>query len=70
MGGALERNSAVDEMHYFDSVLSTPYVAGEQFSMAEITLWAGLYFVAFAEITIPEECTSPKTWHAKVSERP
>ncbi|MGF6127823.1 glutathione S-transferase [Pseudomonas frederiksbergensis] len=69
--GALERKRAVDGMHYFDNVLSKqPYVAGEQFSMADITLWAGLYFAAFAEIAIPEECTSLKTWHAKVSERP
>lgn len=69
--GALERNRAVDGMRYFDSVLSRqPYVAGEQFSMADITLWAGLYFAAFAEIAIPEECTFLKTWHAKVSKRP
>jgi len=69
--GALERKRAIEGMRYFDSVLSKkPYVAGEQFSMADITLWAGMYFAAFAEIAIPEECAFLKTWHAKVSERP
>jgi glutathione S-transferase len=36
-------------MKYFDQVLKTqPYVAGDQFSMADITFWAGLIFAGFA----------------------
>lgn len=69
--GAFERQRAIAGMHYFDRVLSNqPYVAGDQFSMPDITLFAGLYFAAFAKIDIPDECQSLKAWHAKVSERP
>ena len=39
---------------YFNNVLAnSAYVAGENFSVADITLYAGLVFAGFAKIAIP-----------------
>ena len=69
--GNRQRARAVDGMKYFDQVLrSQPYIAGEQFSMADITVLAGLVFAGFASIAIPEECTALLAWQTKVQQRP
>ncbi|MGY2221287.1 glutathione S-transferase family protein [Pseudomonas gingeri] len=69
--GERNREKALNGMRYFDQVLQTRlYVAGDQFSMADITVWAGLVFAGFAQIAIPEECTALAAWNARVSERP
>jgi len=69
--GNRQRDKAVAGMKYFDQVLrSQPYVAGEAFSMADITVYAGLVFAGFASIDIPEECTALVAWQARVQERP
>ncbi|NWD48250.1 glutathione S-transferase family protein [Pseudomonas gingeri] len=69
--GERNRDKAINGMRYFDQVLqSRPYVAGDHFSMADITVWAGLAFAGFAQIAIPEECTALVAWNARVSERP
>jgi len=69
--GHRNRDKAVQSMKYFDQVLRTqPYVAGDQFSMADITVWAGLVFAGFASIAIPEECPALVAWNAKINDRP
>lgn len=69
--GNRQRDKAVNGMKYFDQVLRTqPYIAGKAFSMADITVLAGLIFAGFASIAIPEECTALTAWQAKVQERP
>ena len=68
--GNRQREKAVAGMKYFDSVLrDQPYVAGEAFSMADITVLAGLVFAGFASIEIPEECLALKAWQANVQQR-
>jgi glutathione S-transferase len=68
--GERSRVKAVAGMRYFDKVLATqPYVAGEFFSMADITVWAGLLFAGFANIPVPEECTALLSWRRTVDER-
>lgn len=69
--GEREGQRAVRGMKYFDQVLQAePFVAGQQFSMADITVFAGLAFADAARLEIPEECTALKAWRAKVSELP
>lgn len=69
--GNRQREKAVNGMKYFDQVLRTqPYIAGEAFSMADITVLAGLIFAGFASIAIPEACTALTAWQAKVQQRP
>jgi glutathione S-transferase len=62
---------AVRGMHYFDSVLKTrPYVAGDAFSLPDITLFASLNFAEAAGLKVPDDCTSLIDWRAKMAERP
>lgn len=69
--GNRQRDKALGGMKYFDQVLrSQPYVAGEQFSMADITVLGGLLFAGFASIAIPGECTALAAWQTKVQQRP
>jgi glutathione S-transferase len=68
--GKLQGEKAIAGMRYFDGVLSgQPYVAGDAFSMADITVWAGLLFAQFAKIDVPEECTALRAWKTKVDAR-
>jgi len=58
-------------MRYFDSVLAErEYVAGKDYTMADITVFAGLAFADFAEIAIPADCTHLLAWRERVSQRP
>jgi glutathione S-transferase len=69
--GERSRDRAVAGMRYFDKVLrEQDYVAGDRFSMPDITVLAGLAFADFAQIAIPAECTALTAWRAKVAERP
>lgn len=67
------RQKAVAEtgMAYFNQVLATtPFVAGEDFSMADITLFMGLGFADFADIEIPVEHQHLSAWRQRVASRP
>ena len=69
--GERQRERAVATMRQLDGVLATrPYLAGDGFTVADITALAGLAFAGFAEIAIPEECTALRAWQARVSQRP
>src|SRR5471030_2915401 len=58
-------------MRYFDGVLSTqPYVAGAQFSLADISVYCALLHAAFVGITVPEDCPALAAWQARVADRP
>ena len=54
--GHQQRDKALAGLKYFDDVLKTrPYVAGDRFSMADITVFAGLMFADAAGIEIPAD---------------
>jgi glutathione S-transferase len=68
--GQRQRDKAIAGMRYFDKVLAAdPYVAGAAFSMADITVWAGLLFAGFANIPVPPECGSLLAWKARIDDR-
>ena len=69
--GLHQRNKAVRGMHYFDGLLrSQPFVAGEVFSMADITVIAGLFFAGIVKMPVPEECEALQAWFSRMQERP
>jgi glutathione S-transferase len=69
--GSHQKERATAGMKYLDGVLSTrPYLAGDNFSMADITAFAGLGFADFAKIDIPIDCKHLKAWRARVADRP
>jgi glutathione S-transferase len=58
-------------MHYLDSVLAKqPFIAGQRFSIADITAFAGLVFADFAKIEVPRELSYLHAWRGSVGERP
>lgn len=68
--GFRQRDKAVRGMHYFDAVLKRqPFVAGEVFSMADMTVIGGLIFAELVEVEIPAECTALQAWYARMQER-
>lgn len=58
-------------MHYFDGVLNTrKFVAGEFFSMADITVIGGLSVAAIVKLPVPAVCEALRAWYARIQERP
>lgn len=69
--GESQKEIALDGMKYFDDVLAnSEYVAGDDFSMADITLFAGLGFAEFARIDVPAGLDNLDRWQKKMSSRP
>jgi glutathione S-transferase len=68
--GESNRPLAVDAMRRFNSALEeTPYLAGEVFSMADISLLATIDFGIFIGMTLPEELSALNDWHRRISAR-
>jgi glutathione S-transferase len=58
-------------MSYFNEVLSKQtYIAGEQFSMADITAYCALLHAAFVGITVPADLPALAAWQTRLAERP
>ena len=69
--GEKNRERALAGMRYLDSVLAgQPYLAGERFSMADITAFAGLLFADIAKIAIPADLENLRAWRGRIAERP
>ena len=69
--GHHQRGRALAGMRYLDGVLAgRSYLAGDAFSMADITAFAGLAFADFVKIEVPAECSHLKAWRARVATRP
>jgi glutathione S-transferase len=69
--GEKSRERALDGMRYLDRVLDKQsFVAGNHFSMADITAFAGLIFADVAKIAIPAELSNLLSWRANIATRP
>lgn len=69
--GMKKKDTALNTMRYLDGVLeNTDYIAGDQFSMADITAFAGLAFADFAKVDIPSELSNLLSWRERVAARP
>jgi glutathione S-transferase len=54
-----------------EDLATSPFVAGDEFSVADITALCTVDFAAgAARVPIPDECENLKRWHAEVSARP
>ena len=68
--GQKQKDKAMFALAYFDNILGeTEFVAGDLFTVADITLHAGLVFAGFAQIGIPEELANLKAWQARLATR-
>lgn len=69
--GLRQRDKALKGMRYFDTVLRTrPFVAGDAFSMADITVIGGMIFADLVKLPVPEDCDALQAWYARMQERP
>lgn len=69
--GLRQRDKALNGMRYFDGVLRLqPFVAGEAFSMADITVIGGLIFAGLVDVPVPAACGALQAWYARMQERP
>lgn len=69
--GQKQREKALHSLKEFNDLLSeNKFLAGDNFSVADITLYAGLVFAGFAQIEIAPELTHLTRWHREMSERP
>jgi glutathione S-transferase len=48
----------------------SPFIAGDAFSVADITGLVAVDFMKPAKLAVPDELTNLKRWHADVSARP
>lgn len=69
--GEKNRERALAGMRYLDGVLGKqPYLAGERFTMPDITAFAGLVFADFAKIDVPVDLENLRAWRSRVAQRP
>ena len=69
--GLKQRDVVLKGLSSFNKLLQNQsYLAGPEFSMADITLFSGLMFAEVAGIAIPEELSNIHNWRVRVSERP
>lgn len=69
--GLRQRDKALRGMRYFDSLLrQQAFVAGDRFTMADITVIGGLIFAGLVELEVPQELDALRDWYARMQERP
>ncbi len=69
--GQANKPKAIEFLHLLDRELATrPFVAGERFSIADITAHVTVGFLKPAKIALPEELAHVRRWYEAVSDRP
>jgi glutathione S-transferase len=53
-----------------DELASRPFIAGEHFTVADISALCAVDFMKPTRIQVPDELTNLKRWHAGVAARP
>lgn len=61
----------IDFLHVLDGELkNTRFIAGDRYTVADITALCAVDFMKPAKVAVPDDCTNVKRWHADVSARP
>ncbi len=69
--GEKSRTRAGETMRWLDRELAgRSYVAGDAYSIADITALCGIDFCKFVDLDIPPECSNLQRWYDDVSSRP
>jgi glutathione S-transferase len=69
--GEASRPKAIAFLEFLDGELARrPYVAGDRYSVADITALVSVDFMKPVKLTVPDDLTNVRRWHAEVSARP
>lgn len=69
--GLSQHDKALAGFEYFDDILAnSDFVTGDSFTMADITLFAGLAFADFAKIEISPTLVNLIAWRERIANRP
>lgn len=69
--GEANRPRVDEALRFFDeSLKGRIWLAGDAYSMADILLLTTVDFAAFVGISIPDDLTALRDWHARASARP
>lgn len=70
--GARNRKVVAGAMKWLDGEMADgrQWLAGENYSIADIVLLCGIDFAKFVNMEMPEEAAHLRAWHARVSARP
>ena len=69
--GEANKPKVLDFLAFLDSELADrEFIAGDTFSIADITGMIGIDFMKPARIAVPDECSNVRRWYAAVASRP
>jgi glutathione S-transferase len=69
--GEVNKPKAIEFLQFLDAELTDrTFIAGEHYSIADITMLVAFDFMKVARLGCPEECQHVLRWHKTVSERP
>ena len=61
----------IEFLHVLDGELkNTRFIAGDRYTVADITALCAVDFMKPAKVVVPDDCTNVKRWHADISARP
>ncbi len=69
--GEANKPKAIEFLRLLDAELaSRPFIAGERFSIADITAYVSVNFMKLARIPLPEDLPHVRRWHGEIAARP
>jgi len=69
--GEANKPRVFDFLQFLDGELAArPYLAGNDFSVADITALVGVDFMRVSKLSVPENLANVRRWHVAVSARP
>jgi glutathione S-transferase len=70
--GEMNRKVVANAMTWIDGEMADgrEFLAGENFSIADIVLLCGIDFAKFVNMDMPEDCAHLRRWYTRVSSRP
>jgi glutathione S-transferase len=69
--GEANKPRVFEFLRFLDGELANrPYIAGNNFTIADITALTAVDFMKVPKIPLPDELTNVRRWHAEVSARP
>lgn len=69
--GEANKPRVFEFLRFLDGELKErPYVAGKEFTVADITTLVSVDFMKVSKLTVPEELANLRRWHTEVSARP